>query len=105
MPPTEAGLLQPGVVAPDFELASIEGGTIRLSDFRGKYVWLFKWRFGCLPCRTEIDDVQAIYATFRDKGLLVLRVNNADTKEFVADVLQQNYVTLPNVVDTSDGAY
>jgi peroxiredoxin/outer membrane lipoprotein-sorting protein len=103
-PPMEVGLLEPGTVAPDFELASIDGGKIRLSDFRGKFVWLFKWRVGCPPCRTEIVDVQAIYAKFRDKGLVVLGVNNADAKEFVTEVLQQNHVTFPNVVDTSDDA-
>jgi peroxiredoxin/outer membrane lipoprotein-sorting protein len=104
MPPMEAGLLQPGTVAPDFELASIDGGTTRLSDYRGKFVWMFKWRVGCPPCREEIDDVEAIYAKFRDKGLVVLGVNVADAKEFVTEVLQQNHVTFPNIVDTSDNA-
>jgi peroxiredoxin/outer membrane lipoprotein-sorting protein len=103
-PPMEVGLLEPGTVAPDFELASIDGGTIRLSDFRGNYIWMFKWRVGCPPCRTEIDDVQEIYAKFRDKGLVVLGVNNADAQKFVTEVLQQNHVTFPNVVDTSDDA-
>jgi hypothetical protein len=46
MPPIEAGLLKPGTEAPDFELASLEGETIRLSDFRGNFVWMYKWRAG-----------------------------------------------------------
>jgi peroxiredoxin len=105
MLPIEAGLLQPGIVAPDFELDSIDGGTIRLSDFRGNFVWLFNWRVGCPPCREEIDDVQAIYAKFRDKGLVVLGVNIADGNEFVSEVLQQNHVTFPNIVDASENGW
>jgi outer membrane lipoprotein-sorting protein len=46
MPPIEAGLLKPGTPAPDFELASVDGKPIRLSGFRGNFVWLFKWRVG-----------------------------------------------------------
>ncbi len=42
MPSIEAGLLKPGTQAPDFELASVDGGRIRLSDFRGNFVWMFK---------------------------------------------------------------
>jgi len=45
-PDVEEGLLKPGAVAPDFELASTDGGRIKLSQFRGKIVWLNKWRCG-----------------------------------------------------------
>jgi outer membrane lipoprotein-sorting protein len=45
-PPIEEGLLKPGTVAPDFELASTDGGKIKLSQFRGKIVWLNLWRCG-----------------------------------------------------------
>ena len=33
-------LITPGELAPDFELQDIEGKNIRLSDFRGKPVFL-----------------------------------------------------------------
>ncbi len=46
MPPIEEGLLKPGKTAPGFALASIDGETIRLSDYRGKVVWLYIWRAG-----------------------------------------------------------
>lgn len=46
-PRIEEGLLKPGTIAPDFHLASLEGDKkIRLSDFRGSFVWLYKWRCG-----------------------------------------------------------
>ena len=32
-----------GVPAPDFELPSLTGGTVRLSDYRGRKVVLFMW--------------------------------------------------------------
>jgi len=45
-PPIEAGLLKPGTPAPDFKLASMDGKDIQLSDYRGNFVWMYKWRAG-----------------------------------------------------------
>jgi hypothetical protein len=46
LPPIEADLLKPGTQAPDFDLASIDGTRIKLSDYRGQIVWLYIWRAG-----------------------------------------------------------
>jgi hypothetical protein len=44
--PIKSGLLKAGSQAPNFKLSSIDGDMIKLSDFRGNFVWLFKWRVG-----------------------------------------------------------
>jgi hypothetical protein len=46
MPDIEESLLKPGTTAPDFELAALSGGKLKLSSFRGQIVWLNKWRCG-----------------------------------------------------------
>jgi len=46
LPDIEEGLLKPGSKAPDFDLASADGGRLKLSNFRGQVVWLNKWRCG-----------------------------------------------------------
>ena len=45
-PDLEDKLLKPGAEAPDFELLLADETKVRLSDYRGKIVWLYIWRAG-----------------------------------------------------------
>jgi hypothetical protein len=46
LPAPEEQLLKPGEAAPDFELTLSDGKKMKLSDRRGKVVWLVFWRVG-----------------------------------------------------------
>ena len=46
MPRPEDRLLKPGTAAPDFDLQLAAGGRWKLSDHRGKVVWIVFWRVG-----------------------------------------------------------
>jgi thiol-disulfide isomerase/thioredoxin len=50
-----------GKLAQDFELNSIEGKKIRLSDFRGTPVMLNFWATWCGYCVMEMPDMQAVF--------------------------------------------
>ena len=42
---------------------------------------------------------------YKDKGLVVLGVNNADDRKIAVDYLKENGMTFPNVLDTSEAAW
>ncbi len=104
LPVEEDRQLKPGSKVPDFDLTSVDGGRIKLSDFHGKTLWLCFWRVGCPPCRQEMPYLQSLYAKYKDRGLVVLGVNVMDDKAVVREFLHQQKVTFPNILDTSPAA-
>ena len=66
-----------GAPAPDFELASLAGDTIRLSDLRGKVVLINFWATWCGPCRLEMPAMDARFRQL-DPRFAVLAVNFAE---------------------------
>ena len=64
-----------GTEAPDFTLSSLDGNTISLSDFKGKYVVLDFWASWCPDCIRDIPEIQSLYNDFSDKGVVFLGVS------------------------------
>lgn len=60
--------------APDFELKSIEGKTVHLSDYRGKAVLLNFWATWCVPCKEEMPWLVAFQKQYAPKGLVILGI-------------------------------
>jgi peroxiredoxin/outer membrane lipoprotein-sorting protein len=101
-PAWEEDLLKPGANAPDFELKSIDGNTIKLSNFKGKVVLLYFWSAGCSA--DELLILERIYKRFRDKGFVVIGIDNDDDYEIARSFLMKNSITYPNIIDSSPSA-
>ena len=65
----------PGKPIIDFTLKDTAGRTVKLSDFKGKYVFLDFWASWCVPCRKENPNVKAQYEKYKGKGFTVLSVS------------------------------
>ncbi len=66
-----------GGLAPDFEISAFDGSRQRLSDYRGKPVYLNFWATWCIPCQIELPDTQELLDRHKDE-LAVITVNRAE---------------------------
>ena len=64
--------------APDLELEQADGTIVRLSQARGRPVFLHFWATWCPPCRKELPDLLAVAAELEAKGILVAAVSLDD---------------------------
>jgi peroxiredoxin len=95
-----------GHPAPEFELKTLEGQTIRLSDFKGQPVLVNFWATWCGPCRAEFPDFQKAWVDNADK-LAIIAVNHTtlDQREQIKPFLDEFGVTFEVVLDeTGDTA-
>ncbi|WP_460415426.1 thiol-disulfide oxidoreductase ResA [Planifilum fimeticola] len=95
----ESEAVEIGQTAPDFELTTLDGKTVRLSEFRGKGVLINFWASWCKPCRDEMPAIQRVYERHRDKGLEVLGVNIAETGVTVDGFVRHLDLTFPILLD------
>lgn len=79
--------LEKNKVAPDFELLTLSGEKVRLSDYRGKKVFLNFWASWCGPCEIEMPYMENFYK--RNKGLEnveILAVNMTKSEASIGQV-------------------
>ncbi|MCL5280140.1 MAG: TlpA family protein disulfide reductase [Planctomycetes bacterium] len=103
-PRLEDSLLPSGQEVPDFQLRSARRGKIRLSDYRGRVIWLYVWDTGAPQCREEMPGFQQLYREYRDKGPVFLGFNCSDDRRLARAFLRENHVTFPSVLDASEAA-
>lgn len=76
----------PSRKAPPFELPTLDGSRLSLSDQRGHQVILVDfWATYCEPCLLAMPDLQRLYETYRERGFAVWGVN-IDGPESIAQV-------------------
>ncbi|MEZ4970933.1 MAG: TlpA disulfide reductase family protein [Flavobacteriaceae bacterium] len=83
----------------DFEMADIQGKTIRLSEILGKYTLLEFWSSSCGPCREFNPELVQEYELYSDKGFAILNVSLDTNKEKWLRAIEKDGLTWQNVSD------
>lgn len=91
--------LEVGNIAPDFQLETLDGEQVALSDYRGRRVMVNFWATWCPPCRAEMPDMQSFY---EDKDVEILAINLTGTessRDGVTDFTNEFGLTFPILMD------
>lgn len=88
-----------GQLAPDFALRRSDGTLVKLSDLRGKVVWLNFWATWCVPCKQELPDIQKLYDEKRGDGLEVLEINYQEGRADALGYFEARDLTMPLLLD------
>lgn len=101
--------LQAGSMVPEFQAPSLRGDTLALSSFRGRVVLLNAWATWCVPCRSEMPEIEALYQRFSSRGFVVVAVSQDEapgpeatdggTLGDVAGFVSVNHLTFPVLLD------
>ncbi len=72
-----------GSLAPDFDLQTLDGKNLRLSDLRGKAVLLNFWATYCGPCKIEMPWFVELQREYGPQGFQIVGVamDDASTEE------------------------
>ena len=90
-----------GLPAPDFQLPSLDGAKVKLSDFRGKAVLLNFWATWCPPCKVEMPWFADLLKEYGKDGLVILGVAMDDSEpDKIAQFASEMGVNYPILLGT-----
>ena len=97
------GLISAGQQAPDFTLKfplkNQDGKSIRLSDYRGKLVFLHFWASWCPPCVAEAKDIEKLKNAMNGRPFQMLPISIDIEADAVREFDKRYDVTLPALLD------
>lgn len=91
--------LRKGSDAPNFVLTDMEGKEHKLSEYKGKGVFLNFWGTYCKPCEYEMPYMENQYKNFKDQGVEILAVNVGESDYAVNNFITKHNLTFPVMID------
>jgi peroxiredoxin len=95
----EPGVINIGQQAPDFSIKDQQGRVVKLSDLRGKVVFLNMWGTWCQPCIEEMPEMEKLHQKFKDRKFQMMAVSIDNDWEEVNKFYKAHNLTLPAFLD------
>lgn len=87
--------------APDFVAQDLKGQAVKLSQHRGKVVFLNLWTTWCPPCREEMPAMQRLAKKLAGEGFVMLAVSEDDEAGKVQAFVDEMNLDFPVLIDST----
>ncbi len=91
-----------GATPPDFTLLNEKDEPIKLSDYRGKYVFLDFWAYWCVPCVETFPHLKKLQNKYKDKGFQILGISSDPTRSAWLKALKKYQNPWPQIIETAE---
>lgn len=86
-------------LAPGFELPTLSGGKVNLSEYRGKVVFINFWATWCGTCKVEMPSMEKLYQRFKEHGFEMLTISVDKDQGLIAPFMKEYELTFPVLLD------
>lgn len=92
----------PHVTRPvEIQLKDVSGNTVRLSDYRGKVVFLNFWATWCPTCVVEMPAMEKLYRKLKDKDFAMVAINLQESPARVKSFFEKLELSFVSLLDSS----
>ena len=78
-----------GRKVPEIEFRDVEGQVVKLTNFKGKYIYIDVWGSTCPPCRKELPFLKILEKDFAGKNIHFLSVSTDRSKQAWIKAIQE----------------
>ena len=98
----DLGVLKiPRILPPvDFELMDLNNKKVRISDYKGKIVFLNFWTTWCPPCKIEMPAMEKLNAKLKDKDFAMVAVDLEEPVSRVKDFAKRYKLSFTILLDS-----
>ncbi|MEE8541493.1 MAG: TlpA disulfide reductase family protein [Desulfobacterales bacterium] len=95
------GIIKLAGIAPpiDIELEDLSGKMIRVSDFKGKIVFINFWATWCPDCRVEMPSMEKLFQRFKDRDFAMVAVDLRESPKKVKAFFKKYKLSFTALLD------
>ncbi|MDE5610426.1 MAG: TlpA family protein disulfide reductase [Odoribacter sp.] len=94
-----------GQLSPIFAYKDINGKTVHLSDFRGKYVYIDCWATWCGPCRREQPFLEKLEKKYANKNICFVSISCDQDKAVWEKVVREEKLKGIHLIADEDDTF